>query len=119
MQARQIATVEGVLFNRQIVQAVAMLRVVAPGGIGGEEVEAAAETGFQDGEAFPALPALRKAVAMQEYMSCLAGAAVGGVVDVTVVFGDWRAVLGVCEAGGEEAVHGSIRNWWSATKGPL
>jgi hypothetical protein len=63
-------------------QALAALRIVTPGGPGGQEVVAQAEAGFQDDEAGAALPAPGQAVALQEDVPCLGEGTVAGVIDV-------------------------------------
>ena len=104
MQDVQVGGGERMFFQRQIVQAATVPRIGVPGGPGGEEVEAGAEAGFQDDEAFPVLPAPWQIVALQEYMSCLAWPPVRGVVDVAIGCTERGAIASRGEAGGGETV---------------
>jgi hypothetical protein len=79
-------------FDRNEMQPLAARRILAPGAPGGEEAQPEAESGFQDRERAPALPAPRQAVALQENVLRLREAALGAVIDVAEFFGIRRAV---------------------------
>ncbi|OWW21085.1 hypothetical protein AYR66_17990 [Noviherbaspirillum denitrificans] len=100
------------LFDGEVMQLVAAPRIVAPCLPGSEEIQAEAETGLDDREAFPAAPAFRQPVPAQENMARLFQAAVIRVVDVAVGPGVGNAVY-EGKRGGLETMsgHGKGVGW--------
>ncbi len=82
MGTREVGHGQWVLFDRDEEQALAVRWVVAPGGPGGEEVVAEAETGLEDREALAAAPARGQSVARQEHLLRLCEGAAPRVVEV-------------------------------------
>jgi hypothetical protein len=104
VQHREGLRREWMLLHRDVVQARAALRILAPGLPGGEERQAEAETGFQHREAARAGPARGQAVAAEEHVARLRRAALRSVVDIAVGLRVRRAVGGEGEAGGGQRI---------------
>lgn len=95
-------------FEGDEVQAVAALRVVAPGLPGRQEIQAGAKAGFDDDEAFASAPAgsrtpfLQQPVATEKDMTSLPQAAISGMVDIAVIHRPGRTIGSPGEGGGGE-----------------
>src|SRR5690606_34266445 len=93
LRAGEILARKWVQLGRDEVQALTTRSVVAPGGPGGEEVQAQAEAGLDDGKDVTPLPALRQIVAGQKDLARLLQPAAVGMVDVLIGLGPRRAVV--------------------------
>jgi hypothetical protein len=102
MERGEILAREGMLLDRDIMQFVGSLRIVAPGLPGGEKVEAEAEAGLDDDEALPMLPATGQAVAGKEDMARLQQPAALGMIDIVILRRIGRAILSEGELGRDD-----------------
>src|SRR5438477_13102455 len=84
MQRAQIGEREGMLLERDEVQAAAARRIVLPCPPGDEEVQPEAEPRLEDDEALAMRPARRQLVSRQEHLTRLLRTAARAVVDVAV-----------------------------------
>ncbi len=110
LQRRHVGAQQRPRFDRDEVQALAALRVVAPGRPARKKVVAQAEACLEDDEAFTILPARRQLVAGEKDMSCLLERTVPRVVDIAELGGDRHTVDVVVEArrGNRRRPHGGV-----------
>ena len=80
----QIGQAERVFFQRDKMQTLAALRVIAPGLSGGKKIQPKTKAGFEDDKAVLALPAFRQAIAPEKNMAGLVGCAISRVIHVVV-----------------------------------
>src|SRR2546423_5652950 len=110
MQRAQIGEREGMLLERDEVQAAAACRIVLPCPPGDEEVQPEAEPRLEDDEALALRPARRQFVPRQEHMARLLRTAARAVVDVAVGRRIWRLIAPFVAAGDDRRAH--ARYYW-------
>src|SRR4051812_30965411 len=103
VKGAQVLQAKGMLLDRNEMQPPAARGILPPRLPGGEEIEAEAEAGLDDGEALAPGPALRQAVAGEEDVARLCQAAAGAVIDVGERRRPGRAVCGELGPGGNQS----------------
>ncbi len=85
MCKRQIVCAERMPLDRDEVQTLAALRIIAPCLPGGEEIVTQPESCFDDGETGFVAPAAGQAIAAEKDVSSLLQSAAGAVINIVVL----------------------------------
>ena len=114
---REVAALEGVLLDRDVVEPARARPVASPGVPGREEIHAESEAGLQDDEPLAPAPAPGQSVAVEEHVARLPGTGVRAVVDVAIARRPRRPVQGGGDRRRFQARHAAREVRVSAARG--